>query len=210
MHYYALAIVPAEGDLDALLAETMSPYDENEHLEDHHDAKYDETYERNPRGLWDWYQIGGRYSGRLSGYNPGADPALTEVCWLCNGTGLRNDELGRRFRAQNPDYTCNGCSNSPAGPGRMAMWPSQWPRHHGDVMSALEFTSKLAEWTDGQMPYAIFTHGSEAVTIKERWTGDEWEKLHDDESIRTVLATILSARMRAGLSDRIVVIDYHS
>ncbi|MGH8966899.1 MAG: hypothetical protein ACRDXB_16430, partial [Actinomycetes bacterium] len=109
----------------------------------------------------------------LSGYEPSKDPKLTERCWLCDGTGLRNDETGRRFREHNPEYTCNGCANSPAGPGRMPLWPTQWPRHRGDVMSALEFSSRLAEWSDDQMPYAIFTHGSEAVTVKERWTGEE-------------------------------------
>jgi hypothetical protein len=210
MHYYALAIVPAEGDLDALLAETMGPYDENEHLEDHYDEKYDETYQRNPRGLWDWYAVGGRWSGVLSGYEPSEDPKLTERCRLCHGTGLRDDDLGRHFRAQNPEYTCNGCAGSPGGPGRMPLWPTQWPRHGGDVISALEFTSRITEWTDEQMPYAVFAHGSESVTTKQRWTGEGFEQLHDDQGIRDVLVKILYARLQAGLTDRVVVIDYHS
>lgn len=206
MHYYALVIVPAEGDLDELVAEAMAPYDENEHLEEYYDAKYGETYQRNPHSLWDWYQIGGRWTGRLSGYDPDTDPTLRETCWLCKGTGRRDDEVAQRLRATMPNYTCNGCE----GTGKMRLWPTQWPRHKGDVMSALEFTSRLAEWTDNQLPYAVITHGSESVSVKERWNGETFEKLHDDNSIRTVLATILSARIKAGLSDRVVVVDYHS
>lgn len=72
---------------------------------------------------WDWYSIGGRYTGKfLPDYEPGEDPANQERCWICAGTGMRNDELGREERAKNPAYTCNGCD----GKGVSTMFPSKW------------------------------------------------------------------------------------
>lgn len=227
-HYYALAIVPADGDVKELLAETMAPYDENREVESYEEDG--ETYWRNPVGLWDWYSIGGRWTGNLSGYDPAADPANVETCWLCQGGGMRDDELGRAYRATTPEYTCNGCN----GIGRKVKWPTQWERHPGDVLSALDFTSHMADLPAEKMPYAVFTHGSESVALKERWNSEAhddyhpecartdrarceqehhlgaWVKEHDDESMRAVLATILAARMRAGHADRVIVVDYHS
>lgn len=32
-----------------------------------------------------------------------------QKCRLCEGTGMRNDEIGKRAREARPDYKCNGC-----------------------------------------------------------------------------------------------------
>jgi hypothetical protein len=77
----------------------------------------------NPNAKWDWWTVGGRYSGRLAaGYDPEKDPSNLEKCFLCQGTGKRNDELGRAHRLTNPEYTCNGCD----GKGTSVKWPSSW------------------------------------------------------------------------------------
>lgn len=77
----------------------------------------------NPNAKWDWWQLGGRYSGRLAaGYDPEKDPANMETCWLCAGTGKRDDEIGHQCRAEKPEYTCNGCQ----GKGHSVKWPSKW------------------------------------------------------------------------------------
>jgi hypothetical protein len=76
----------------------------------------------NPNAKWDGWQIGGRWSGMLGAYDPEKDPANYQTCWLCEGTGKRNDELGREFRLKDPSYTCNGCN----GEGTSLKWPSQW------------------------------------------------------------------------------------
>jgi hypothetical protein len=73
-------------------------------------------------GFWDWYQIGGRWTGTFDGYAPDKDPANIEVCRLCKGTGKRTDikvESG-----------CNGC----AGTGQSVRWPTEWKDHPGDVV----------------------------------------------------------------------------
>jgi hypothetical protein len=47
----------------------------------------------NPKGYWDWYQIGGRWSGYFDkAYNADEDPANVERCIHCRGTGRRKDK----------------------------------------------------------------------------------------------------------------------
>lgn len=77
----------------------------------------------NPRAKWDGWRVGGRYGGRLApGYDPRKDPANLETCWLCHGTGMRNDEIGRAARLADPSYTCNNCS----GAGKSIKFESKW------------------------------------------------------------------------------------
>jgi hypothetical protein len=77
----------------------------------------------NPNAKWDWWQVGGRWSGMLEvGYDPEKDPANMEICFLCAGSGKRNDEIGKAQRLINPDYTCNGCD----GKGIRSKWPTAW------------------------------------------------------------------------------------
>lgn len=69
----------------------------------------------NPNSKWDWWQVGGRWSGMfIPGYDPNEDPNHKETCWLCQGTGKRdfNNEI----------ISCNGCS----GTGIATKWPTQW------------------------------------------------------------------------------------
>ena len=72
-------------------------------------SKSCEFMERYRDNVWDWYCIGGRWTGTLSKYDPYTDPDNKETCFLCGGTGLRNDNLGRAERLKNPKYGCNGC-----------------------------------------------------------------------------------------------------
>lgn len=90
----------------------------------------------NPNRKWDWYSIGGRYSGKFElGYDPEKDPANIETCDLCGGTGIRNDSV-----VQNKE--CNGCH----GKGRRAKWPTQWV-NKGNIArwGALDMEAMLAE-----------------------------------------------------------------
>lgn len=181
-HYYAWAIVPAEGDLDDLIREALAPYDENAELVER--TEDGETYKCNPRGMWDWYQVGGRWTGHLAElvtgkpYDPEADP-------------------------ENAD---------PKGYGSGVKWPTRWaPRPDLDVVPALEITSRIAELDPRQLPFTIFTHDSEHVTTRIDWGRDDWKEAElTDDQVRSAAATILHARMRAGLVDRVVVLDYHS
>jgi hypothetical protein len=52
-------------------------------------GSYTSTY--NPKAKWDWYQIGGRWTGVLDNYNPEKDPKNQEPCPYCKTTGIRTD-----------------------------------------------------------------------------------------------------------------------
>lgn len=73
---------------------------------------YDRT---NPNKKWDWWQLGGRWTGKLvPGYDPNEDPSNKQTCGLCGGTGKRLD-----MECANG---CNGCN----GTGIETKWPTQW------------------------------------------------------------------------------------
>lgn len=96
-----VALSPQEiekyGGVDNAVAFQMEPFKE--------DIEYFQDGSR-----WDWYVIGGRYTGKFRpDYDASEDPDNLQTCFICNGSGMRNDELGRRERASNPAYTCNGC-----------------------------------------------------------------------------------------------------
>jgi hypothetical protein len=77
----------------------------------------------NPNKKWDWWSIGGRWTGMLiPHYDPNEDPRNKETCSLCHGTGKRKDMPEQE--------KCNGC----AGTGISKKWPTQWARIEGDQM----------------------------------------------------------------------------
>jgi hypothetical protein len=98
------------------------------------DGRY---YKRtNPNRRWDWWQVGGRWTGLLSpGYDPEKDPANIETCRLCDGTGRRADMV--------VENGCNGCQ----GTGRCVKWPTAWVKFSGDQArwGSLDLEKMLAE-----------------------------------------------------------------
>lgn len=67
MHYFIGVILPLRYDMPKLeeaIGEILKPWDENGP-----DGKY------NPSGTWDWWQLGGRWTGVWADdYEPGKDP----------------------------------------------------------------------------------------------------------------------------------------
>jgi hypothetical protein len=93
--------------------------------------------------VWDWYQIGGRWTGTLDGYDPQTDPANKKHCWLCDGSGIRDDTLGKQMREKDPSYTCNGCK----GTGEMDKWPTEYAKRSNDILPLeLVIPIILEEW----------------------------------------------------------------
>ncbi len=74
------------------------------------------------RDWWDFWQIGGRWTGLFDGYEPAKDQKNIKPCKLCGATGKRRD-----MRVENG---CNGCE----GTGKAVEWPTQWVFHPGDVV----------------------------------------------------------------------------
>lgn len=74
----------------------------------------------NPNKKWDWWVVGGRWSGVLAPrYEPSKDPANQETCWLCQGTGTRCDSI-----TNHQPMRCNGCR----GEGISVKFATQWKK----------------------------------------------------------------------------------
>lgn len=83
----------------------------------------------NPQGYWDWWVIGGRWSNFFGGegeYDPWEDPRNWERCFVCRGTGIRDDQLGIEKRQDDPEWKCNGCQADPGPPGMSLKHPPDW------------------------------------------------------------------------------------
>ena len=94
MHFHAEIHLETNTDFEKQIEQIMAPYSE----------------EISEDGWWDWWQIGGRWTNAHdSSYDPEADPRNQEICFLCNGTGFRNDKIGIEARKNDSTYTCNGC-----------------------------------------------------------------------------------------------------
>lgn len=122
MHYSVLCIIdkPEEGDtIDDAVKEAM---------EAHGDGKE-----------WDWFQIGGRWTGHFDGYKPEDDPANIQTCDICNGTGTRPGGLEQFGEAWVKG--CNGC-NGCQGKKTRTKWPTDWARHPGDVIPVASLTDE--------------------------------------------------------------------
>jgi hypothetical protein len=181
MHYSAIVIVPGETtDIDHAVAAVMQPYRED----DRH-------------GFWDWYQIGGRWTGLVSGYDPTKDPDNIEVCWICQGSGMRTDRLGQELRAENPAYTCNGCN----GTGRAVKWPTEWAKHPGDIASVADVISS------GAVSFAVIPYNGPAVLRETYHAGIKYpECFKDTFQFDAIVTRILFEHE----SDIAIVVDYHS
>jgi hypothetical protein len=95
-------------------------------------GKIETTY--NPNGRWDWWQVGGRFTGMLSpGYDPTKDPNNRAPCDRCKG-----------------DADCRYCK----GTKTIAMWPTQWKQYSGDTMPVKDL---LQDWKPEYLPYSCVT-----------------------------------------------------
>lgn len=177
MHYVALVLIDPEADPEAEITRMFAPYDEN-------------SVEG---GKWDWWQIGGRWTGVLDReYDPAKDPQNAESCFLCEGTGTRKD-----IQVANG---CNGCQ----GTGNRRKWPTQWARFGGDVKPVKQID---VEWT----PFTLVTPDG-TWHEQESWvwdpvaeSGEIVKNFTDEEWRRFVAKTLAEYRDKVA-----VVVDYHS
>lgn len=119
MSHFAVLVLSDDGSEKAIKA-LLAPYDED-----------GEWFGDGSR--WDWWHIGGRFTGLFDLYDATKDPANSETCNLCNGTGVRpngKEQFGEAWFKQTNG--CNGCS----GTGISVKWPTQWAAHSGDTMLA--------------------------------------------------------------------------
>lgn len=134
-------------------------------------------------GIWDWYQIGGRWKGvHVPSYDASNDPEHKERCRLCDGTGQRVDM-----------HVENGC-NSCQGTGIRDSWPTQWRRHPKDICP-------VSDLPDDFTAYCLLVNGT-------LYTSDTYDK---GPGIECGFNRLVIPKLRAlGLDGGyLVTIDYH-
>jgi hypothetical protein len=156
----------------------------------------------NPDSKWDWYQVGGRWSGQFdSDYDPATDPDNIETCFICRGTGMRNDTLGQEARAKDPNYTCNGCG----GKGTSVKWPTQWKNDRGNIESVSNLLKLEDEkFSEVAVPFAIVSKDGWAERGSMGWfasVSDEKDKDDWNTQVRSIL--------EANTDKLAVVLDLH-
>ncbi len=183
MHYYTIALIPETTDVPLEVARVMAPYNEALELEPcREEGEPDKIYWCNPEGRWDWYQIGGRWTGKWDDYDPEEDPANAKPCFC------RTSEV--------VTATCKICD----GTGTRTAWPIEWQLHSGDICKAASLRLSV-----DQMPRALVMSGawhtyevwdSEAENHRMVYTDNEW--------------TAFVKERLAQWDGLAVVVDYHS
>lgn len=206
MHYHAEVWIADKYEAEELVAAAMEPYNE-------------ETAKRR-EGLWDWWVIGGRWSGVHAKIDPTKDPANYEVCFLCCGTGKRRDVVDalnggplppfarggpdpifgedrgapwdeKKLREYLDEYGCNGCE----GTGQTLKHAPNFQPIDSDILPVGEIAPDLTAQT------VILPGRMETV---EFWNGGDWKETGFDGNVSRLLAkhNITSGYM--------VTVDYHS
>jgi hypothetical protein len=206
MHYHAEIFINNLLDIDAEVEKIMAPFDENLDIEEKEDEDGDK-YWHNPNGFWDWFQIGGRWSGVHTGYDPSTDKDNYEKCFICEGTGFRNDRLGVERRSSDPSYTCNGCgerkeengvvtwAHGKFGPGLTLKFQSNFKRYFGDVIN-------VSDIKDDFYCYTLMV-GKECFH-KEVWNGETFVNTEFDGNVK---GKLLELNITKGY---LVTVDYHT
>lgn len=142
MHYHAEIHVPDADNVQEQVEKIMAPFRERRN---------------NRSGFWDFWGVGGRWTGAHDGYDPRQDPENYETCDLCDGTGLRNDAIGQKARLEDSSYTCNGCTYwndkketwgyGPFGPGKSLKLAFDFKPHAGDVVAVQDIPDDLSCYT---------------------------------------------------------------
>jgi len=107
--------------------------------------RYVETDEWGADGTrYDWFQVGGRFTGLLDGYDPFTDEANYERCEFCEGTGITTQAVADQYPAykDNVGKRCIQCNHEPDQwhadeppfPGKRLRFGFQ--PHDGNVMPA--------------------------------------------------------------------------
>lgn len=202
-HYHSEVWIPEILDVESQIMEIMNPYNEALAIEQ---DEFEESHWYNPNGWWDWFQIGGRWTGaHTPDYHPEEDEQNYENCMVCGGGGFRRDKFGEEERLKTPSYTCNGCghyddtlkiwTHGKFGKGKQCKWPTQWAKHSGDIIPVSEINDKLD-------CYTLIV--GDNVYQTEIWEGGDFKKTDFDGNVKNMLDKL---NITTGF---LVTVDYHN
>ena len=177
MHYHAevwlpesvgksIATLEGREKLNNILANLLERYSENTNSGD---------------AFYDWYEVGGRYTGRHDNYKGWEDPINMEICDLCRGTGQRTDNVAAANDGMKATRGCNGCH----GDGVKVKY--SFGPHAQDVMALKDVRADLECYTViiardlDEEPEIHHVDGSDFV--KTGFTGDNVPAFLKDENI---------------------------
>ncbi len=188
MHYHAEIWIAEKEDFEAQVKNILVPFEKR-------------YIDENLEGFWDWYQIGGRWTGIHTGYDPYEDERNLEICRICNGTGFRMDGLGQKHRETDPTYSCNGCGEYDKemklwrqGNGKSVKWPTNFAFYEGDVISVSEVENDLE-------CYMLIV--GDKIFQDKVWNGKNFV---DTDSNGNVMETLRGLDINSGY---LVTVDYH-
>lgn len=193
MHYHAEVWVPEKPrnkkHAEAILSHMLSSY-------------HEETGSKN--AFYDFYSIGGRWTGAHDDYDPASNPLNYKACWLCNGSGVRPNTDCSHSRG------CNGCSHSRGcngcgGTGMELNWPTEFVFHQGDMMS-VEEAKKLKPELDAYTLIIAPTGKRKRPQIvhMEKWDGKTFVQTGFDGQ---VFPCLKKKKISGGY---LITLDYHS
>jgi len=187
MHQFAIALVQTREGAEAQINELLAP-----HIERHVEVVNSEgAIEEELQGFWDWFQIGGRWSGQFKpDYDPNLDGDNQQVCSMCVGTGIRKDTVVK-----------NGC-NVCHGTGVETLWPTEWKDVDGNYMPATYFRPLYKKLGKAVIPLTVITPDGKAYH-QEEWDGDTYKQNYEDWPQKVLELIEENANMIA------VVVDYH-
>jgi len=150
-----------------------------------------EKTQYNPLSKWDWYAVGGRWSGMLGEYDPTQYEHNYEPCDVCNGTGSRP---GTDYSAENMAWVRGGNASDPfhqvIGAGCNGCMGTGWQfKFASDLVVPLDGNARpLLDLdltsSDNWIPFAIVTpDGAWHEKAKMGWwamttgnqTAEEWQ-----------------------------------
>ncbi|HET7713886.1 MAG TPA: hypothetical protein VFK94_06625 [Patescibacteria group bacterium] len=175
-HFAVLVLVDHETpkeNLEAEVARLLAPYDENgEWFRPEGGGK--------PESKWDWWVIGGRWSGALGGNDPKYDPAMNPInysrCRYCDGSGTRSDMNPR------PDWSRQADPLHPViGEGCNVCHGTGWEFRFGDwVVPEDGNIRRLKDVPETFDPFALVTPNGE---WHERGRMGWFGVAHDEKSM---------------------------
>lgn len=209
MHFSVYVAIPPgyRGDIEEYVERAMAPFDENGGPQAWVADEDEEEggYWTNEQSFWDWYQIGGRWTGALDpSYHPERDERNWERCDFCSGTGVR---AASGLRDGKP--WCNACSSYHTEHGLPLGWRVKWPTSWADPTGNIARLGDVRRLVEENPPYFLLAEGVVRAEVRNPdWDG-QWGEGHPPYLIDN-REEVIKAIVEMSDDVTIVVVDCHA